>query len=66
MTLSSVVICSSALFKISTKKIASFDVETTEVEIAVNLYPSPRDALLSSYSWNFATVQVQLAKISAE
>lgn len=66
MTLSSIVICSRALLKIGTNKIASFDVETTEVEIAVNLYPSPRDALLSSYSWNFATAQVQLAKISAE
>ena len=66
MTLSSIVIYSRALLKIGTNKITSFDVETTEVEIAVNLYPSPRDALLSSYSWNFATAQVQLAKISAE
>ena len=66
MTLSSIVIYSRALLIIGKNKIASFDVETTEVEIAVNLYPSPRDALLSSYSWNFATVQVQLAKISAE
>ena len=66
ITLSSIVICSSALFKIGTNKIASFDVETTEVKIAVNFYPSPRGARLSSYSWNFAAVQVQLVKILAE
>ena len=66
MTLSSIAICSRALLKIGANTIASFDDGTTEAEIAANLYPSIRDALLSSYPWNFATAQIQLAKLSAE
>ena len=66
MALSRIAICSRALLKIGAHTIASFDDGTTEAEVAANLYPSTRDALLSSHPWNFASGQVELAKLSAE
>ena len=66
MALSRLAICSRALLKLGANTIASFDDGTTEAEVAANLYPSLRDALLSAHPWNFATGQIQLAKLSAE
>ena len=43
--------------------IAAFDEGTAESEVAANLYPSLRDAILSSHPWNFATRQVWLARL---
>ena len=65
MALSSIAICSRALLKLGADTIASFDEGTAEAEIAANLYPSIRDAMLSAHPWSFATGQTTLAKLAA-
>jgi hypothetical protein len=64
MALSSIALCSRALLKLGAGSIASFDEGTAEAEVAANLYPSTRDALLSAYPWNFATGQVSLPQLA--
>jgi hypothetical protein len=54
------------LLKISAYTIASFDEGTAEAEVAANLYPSTRDALLSAHPWSFATAQASLPLLVAE
>ncbi|SDG42961.1 hypothetical protein [Roseospirillum parvum] len=65
MALTAIALCSRALLKLGADTIASFDEGTAEAEVAANLYPSVRDALLSSHPWNFATGQAQLARLTA-
>ncbi len=65
MALSSIALCSRALLKLGADTIASFEEGTAEAEVAANLYPSIRDALLSAHPWNFATGQVTLPKLAA-
>lgn len=65
MALTSIAICSRALLKLGADTIASFDEGTAEAEVAANLYPSTRDALLSAHPWSFATGQATLAKLAA-
>jgi hypothetical protein len=65
MALSSIAICARALLKIGAETIQSFDDGTLEAEVARNLYPSTRDALLSAHPWNFATAQASLPKLLA-
>ncbi|CCQ72325.1 hypothetical protein [Magnetospira sp. QH-2] len=65
MALSAIALCSRALLKIGARSIASFDEGTAEAEVAANLYPSTRDALVSAYPWSFATGQTELARLSA-
>ncbi len=66
MALSDIALCSRALLKLGADGIASFDEGTAEAEVSANLYPSIRDALLSSHPWTFATGQAALAKLAAE
>jgi hypothetical protein len=66
MALTAIALCSRALIKIGAGTIASFDDGTAESEVAANLYPSLRDAMLSSHPWNFATGQAALARLAAE
>ena len=66
MALSSIALCSRALLKLGGTTITSFDEGTAEAEIAANMYPSVRDALLSAYPWTFATAQQRLAPLTAE
>jgi hypothetical protein len=65
MALSALAMCSRALLKIGAATIASFDEGTAEAEVAANLFPSTRDALVSSYPWSFATGQRPLARLAA-
>ena len=65
MALSGIALCSRTLLKIGASAIASFSEGTAESEVAANLYPSIRDALLSSHPWNFATGQTSLARLTA-
>ena len=65
MALSSIALCSRALLKLGAQTIASFDEGTAEAEVAANLYPVVRDAILSSHPWNFATGQAVLPRLSA-
>jgi hypothetical protein len=65
MALSALVLCSRALLKIGAQPVASLDEGTAEAEVAANLYPSVRDALLSSHPWSFATGQATLPRLAA-
>ena len=66
MALSSIAFCSRALLKLGAGSIASFDEGTAEAEVAANLYPSVRDALISAHPWNFAVAQTTLPQLSSE
>jgi hypothetical protein len=63
MALSALVLCSRALLKIGAQPVASFDEGTAEAEVAANLYPAIRDAMLSSHPWSFATGQMELPRL---
>ncbi|WP_160123240.1 hypothetical protein [Rhodovarius lipocyclicus] len=65
MALTALALCSRALIKIGAQPIASFDDGTTEAEVAANLYPAIRDALLSLHPWSFATGQEGLPRLAA-
>lgn len=65
MALSAIALCSRALLKIGASPIAGFDEGTAEAEVAANLYPSTRDALLSAHGWSFATAQTRLPRLAA-
>jgi hypothetical protein len=64
MALSAIALCSRALIRIGAGTIASFDDGTAESEVAANLYPALRDALVSSHPWNFATAQTTLPRLA--
>ncbi len=64
MALDDIGLCARALVKIGVHPITSFADGTTESEIAGLLYPALRDAVLSSFPWNFATRQVGLTRLS--
>lgn len=64
MALSQIDLCSRALLKVGAHTIASFDEGTVEAEVAASLYPTVRDAMLSSHPWNFATAQMALPKLA--
>jgi len=66
MALSAIALCSRALLKIGAATIASFEEGTAEAEVAANLYPSVRDALLSAFPWSFATAQARLPRLAAQ
>lgn len=63
MALSDIALASRALIRIGAAPITSFDDGTAESEIAGALFGPIRDALLSSYSWSFATGQLQLTQL---
>ncbi|MGE5545579.1 MAG: hypothetical protein ACM33T_01680 [Solirubrobacterales bacterium] len=66
MALSAIALCSRALLKVGAATIASFTEGTAESEVAANLYPTVRDALLSAHPWNFASGQATLPRLAAE
>ncbi len=66
MAASDIALCSRALIKIGANSLSSFDDGTVEAEIAANLYPAGRDALLSAHPWSFATAQTMLPRLAAE
>ena len=66
MALSALALCSRALLKIGAQPIASFDEGTAEAEVAANLYPAARDALLSLHPWSFATAQATLPRLAEQ
>ncbi len=65
MALTALALCSRALLKLGAAPIASFEEGTAEAEVAANLYPSTRDALLSAHPWGFATGQMRLPRLAA-
>jgi hypothetical protein len=64
MALSAIALCSRALLKLGARPIAGFDEGTAEAEVAANLFPSVRDALLSAHGWSFATAQIRLPELA--
>lgn len=62
MSLSDVEICSNALVKIGANPIGSFDEDSNEAEVAGRLYPTVRDALLSTHNWSFALSHAALVE----
>jgi hypothetical protein len=65
MALTALALCSRALLRIGAQPVASLDEGTAEAEVAANLYPATRDALLSAHPWSFATGQSALARLAA-
>lgn len=65
MALSDIALCSRALIRLGAAPITSFDDGTAESEIAGALFGTVRDALLSAYSWSFATGQVVLDQLES-
>lgn len=63
MTYTSISLCSKALLKVGASTITSFEDGTAEAEVAANLYPMLRDAMLSAYPWSFAVAQTRLPRI---
>ena len=64
MTLTDLQLCSRALILCGANTISSFEEGTAEAEIAGNLYPGTRDALLSAHRWQFCTGQRRLNKLA--
>jgi hypothetical protein len=56
---------SRALLRLGAQPLASLEDGTAEAEVAANLYPAARDALLSAHPWSFATGQSDLARLAA-
>lgn len=65
MAISDIALCSRALLKLGHGTITAFDDGSAEAEVAGNLYPSVRDALLSAHPWNFATNQADLNRLTS-
>ena len=64
MALNDVALCSRALIRIGAAPITGFDDGSAEAEIAGALYENTRDALLSAYTWSFASGQVALSQLT--
>lgn len=65
MSLTALALCSRALLRLGAQPIASLNEGTAEAEVAANLYPGLRDAVLSAHPWSFATGQATLARLAA-
>jgi len=65
MSLTPLTLCSRALLRLGAQPVASLTEGTAEAEVAANLYPGIRDALLSAHPWTFATGQADLGRLSA-
>lgn len=65
MALSDIAFCSRALLKIGAQPVASLAEGSAEAEVAANLYPGLRDALLAAFPWRFATAQATLPRLAA-
>lgn len=63
MALSDIALASRALIRLGAAPITSFNDGTAQAEIAGALYGPARDALISSYAWNFATTQSELTQL---
>lgn len=65
MSLTALALCSRALLRLGAQPIASLTEGSAEAEVAANLYPGLRDAVLSAHPWSFATGQAALARLAA-
>lgn len=65
MAQSAVALCARALIVLGARPIASLEEAGMEADVARELYPSMRDALLSMHPWSFAIAQSRLPRLSA-
>ncbi len=65
MAISDIGLSSRALVRIGAAPITSFNDGSAESEIASNLFPQVRDALLSAYPWSFASAQIALDQLAS-
>ena len=65
MSLTALALCSRALLRLGAQPIASLTEGTAEAEVAANLYPGVRDAVLSAHPWSFASGQTTLPRLAA-
>lgn len=65
MALTALALCTRALLKIGASPVTSLEDGTAEAEVAANVYPGARDALLSCHPWSFATGQMALGRLAA-
>lgn len=63
MASNAIELCNRALVTLGAQPVTGFDDATVEAEISRHLYPSLRDALLSSHPWRFATAQAALPRL---
>ncbi|MBQ3696264.1 MAG: hypothetical protein II938_04810 [Alphaproteobacteria bacterium] len=56
-------LCSRALVKLGASTIASFDEDTAEAKVCMQLYEPTLESLLASYPWRFALEKVELARL---
>lgn len=61
MAVTDVSICSEALLRLGDATIASFTDGTDRATLCANIYPTRKDAILSSYDWRFTVTKEQLA-----
>lgn len=55
-------LCAKALVKLGAQPITSFDDPVVEAQVARELYPAVRDALLASFPWSFTIAQATLVR----
>ena len=65
MSLTALALCSRALLRLGAQPIASLTEGTAEAEVAANLYPGVRDAVVSAHPWSFASGQATLPRLVA-
>lgn len=65
MAVSDVSICSNALVRLGASGISAFTDGTPEAELAGELYPNLRDAVLGMYDWRFLVKKMQLSQLVA-
>ena len=64
MSNTAITLCSKALIKLGAKSITSFIEDTSEAEVANQLYEPTLQNLLASYPWRFALTQATLARLA--
>lgn len=63
ITISDILICSTALLELGSRPINSFDEDTEGARLCANLYIPVRDEMLRQHPWNFAKKRVRLVPI---
>ncbi|WP_225760229.1 hypothetical protein [Leclercia sp. Marseille-Q4284] len=64
VTISDVLICSTALLELGSRPINSFDEDTEGARLCANLYQGVRDDMLRQHPWNFAKARVKLSPLT--
>lgn len=63
ITLSDILICSTALLELGSRPINSFDEDSEGARLCANLYGPVRDEMMRSHPWNFAKARIVLTPV---